>query len=87
VSNIEPTLVLSTANITEKTCNEYLWQAPFATYEKGEYGWWVYVPEDGPENLPADLVPCFELARQHNCCWIMFDCDAPEDSSLPLFDW
>lgn len=50
---IERMLVLSTANVTAETCNIYLHTAPFAAFEKGDYGWFVYVATDLPDDLPA----------------------------------
>jgi hypothetical protein len=84
---IEPMLVLSTAHLTEETCNQYVWRAPFSAYPKGDYGWFVYVAEDSPEDLPVDLEHCFEAARQQNACWIMFDRDAELDDTLQVFKW
>lgn len=84
--NIERMLVVSTANITEKTCNEFLpsWKGP--AYQKTEYGWFVYVQEE-TDNLPTDLEAVMHLARSENCRWVMLDRDAPEDSRLLIFDW
>ena len=83
---IEPMLVLSTGNLTFETCNHWLKQSDHAVFEKGEYGWFVYVGEPG-DDFPADLLACITLARQRRCCWIMFDRDAPAAAELPSYDW
>lgn len=44
---IEPMLVLSTGNLTFETCNEWMRQAEHAVFEKGDYGWFIYVAEPG----------------------------------------
>lgn len=84
---IETLLMLSTAHLCQETCNDWLRQAPFAVFGKGDYGWFVYVPDDEPEDLPADLRDCFTLARSCNCDWVMFDCDADTVSALPIYAW
>jgi hypothetical protein len=56
---------------------------------KGEYGWWIYAPED-PEDLqgfPDDLRAICELARQHGCSWICLDRDADEIAGLKTWEW
>ncbi|HWV60502.1 MAG TPA: hypothetical protein VN034_07610 [Sphingopyxis sp.] len=83
---IEPMLVLSTGNLTFETCNRWMKKADHAVFEKGEYGWFVYVGEPG-DKLPADLLDCIALARQRHCCWVMFDRDAPASAELPIYDW
>ncbi|MCI1271665.1 MAG: hypothetical protein LKM31_10810 [Sphingobium sp.] len=84
---IERMLVLSTANVTAETCNVYLHTAPFAAFEKGDYGWFVYVPIDLPDDLPADLAGCFDVASRAGVDWIMLDRDAQEHPGLPAYDW
>ncbi len=84
---IEPMMVLSTGHLTFDTCNRWLKQADHAVFEKGDYGWFIYVIERGEDDMPADLGACMELARQLRCAWIMFDRDAPEVDQLPSYDW
>ena len=83
---IEPMLVLSTGNLTFETCNHWLKQSDHAVFEKGDYGWFVYVGEPG-DDFPDDLRACMEIARQRGCCWIMFDRDAEASAELPSYDW
>lgn len=87
MSEIAKMLVLSTAHLAEETCNEWLADAPFAVYQKGEYGWFVYVISDYPEDLPEDLKACLDLAHGRDVEWIMFDCDGPFELTLPVYDW
>ena len=84
---IARTLVLSTSHLTEATCNGYLHTAPFAVFEKGEYGWFVYVIDDYPEGMPPGLAQCFSIARGLGCEWIMFDRDGPVMDFLPAYEW
>jgi hypothetical protein len=84
---IERMLVLSTANVTPETCNLYLHTAPFAAFEKGDYGWFVFAPTDVPDDLPADLAGCFDLASRNGVEWVMFDRDAEVHPDLPAYDW
>lgn len=84
---IEPMLVLSTGNLTFDTCNRWMKAADHAVFEKGEYGWFVYVTEPCNDDVPTDLAACFALARRCNCPWIMFDRDAPAAAELPSYDW
>lgn len=83
---IEPMLVLSTGNLTFETCNHWFAQSEHAVFEKGDYGWFVYVGEPG-DDFPDDLRACMEIARQRGCCWIMFDRDAEASAELPSYDW
>jgi hypothetical protein len=83
---IQKMLVLSTGNLTEKTCNVFMPKAEASFYEKKEYGWFAYVTDDR-EGLPADLVDCLELAQEAGASWIMFDQDADAAPGLPYYEW
>lgn len=94
---IRKVLGLSTAHIRETTANLLeresdennlgLTVYPFA------YGYWVFVNnsitekdnEDYDSNIPKDLMECMQLAHQNDCQWIQFDCDGPEETTLPLY--
>lgn len=98
---IEISLVLSTGHVSAETARTLdYWAGNNAgatktplhpVFNKGAYGWWVYVGEDdaGPDgaDLPADLRACLALARQIKCEWIMFDRDAPAIDRLPTYEW
>jgi hypothetical protein len=88
-------LDLSTAHLTPAT-RELLDDEPdFVTTvmkHPGGYGWLVYVqqddvdPEEDAENIPPDLLACLKLAREHDCVWMLFDCDADTIPGLPTYD-
>ena len=84
---IEAMLVLSTAHLTEHTCNMWLHDARVTAFAKGDYGWFVHVAGDEPDNLPADLDACLALGRIGGFAWIMFDRDADIAPGLPVHDW
>jgi hypothetical protein len=85
---IEPMLVLVTNHLTDFTCNTFLPAHDGAVWEKGEYGWFVYVVEDDVDNdVPEDLRQCMEYARSLGCFWIMFDRDGSAIDQLPTYDW
>ena len=61
-----------------------------SVYEKGEYGWWIYVGdklENIPDNLPDDLMRCIHEAYAWNCQWLCLDCDGEEIPGVPIYDW
>lgn len=80
-------LVLSTAHLTPIACNEYLPKPPFAAFTKGDYGWFVYVTDDVPDDIPKSLLDCLEFAHDRNCGWIMFDEAGPIHDDLAIYDW
>ena len=84
---IEPMLVLSTGHLTEETCNLFLADYEGPAWRKGDYGWFVYVPEDVDDELPPDLTACLALAREKGAFWIMFDRDEAQVDELPAYDW
>lgn len=85
---IERLLVLSTTHITEHTCNTCLRAQNDSTpvYEKGGYGWFVYVDAWFPDT-PEDLNRTMTFAREKGCEWVMFDSDGPTIEQLPSYDW
>ncbi len=51
---------------------------------KTRYGWLVYAPEGVAEGLPGDLTAILLRAREQGAEYILFDCDAPPASDLPI---
>ncbi|MGW2421486.1 DUF5983 family protein [Streptomyces sp. NPDC001709] len=56
-----------------------------------EHGWLMYAPESASERAraygwPEELLPIVQLARAHNCAYILFDADADTIDQLPAFD-
>lgn len=84
---IEAMLALSTAHLTPHSCNVWLPACDYACFAKGDYGWFVYVPDDMDDDIPGDLVQCIDLARSLHCDWVMFDRDQAPHSTLPLYAW
>ena len=85
-------LTVSTAHITENTCNIALpsltGQIPI--WEKTDAGWFIYARLDTlglDADIPADLLPLLEYAQQQDCEYIMLDKDWPTLADLPIYDW
>jgi len=58
-----------------------------SAFEKGEYGWFVYVPEpqlleELVEGLTEDVATCIRFAAAQDMQWIMFDRDVDVISQL-----
>ncbi len=51
---------------------------------KTRYGWFVYCPEEGAEELPQDLRKVLARARQSGAEYALFDCDAIPLEDLPI---
>lgn len=51
---------------------------------KTRYGWLVYAPEGVAEGLPDDLSAILLRAREQGAEYVLFDCDAPPASDLPI---
>lgn len=82
-------LALSTGHLTEKTCNMLGNIEGIIGYNKGGYGWFVYVPEYLNElgHIPADIYACLKLALEGKYDWIMFDRDVEVINELPVYEW
>jgi hypothetical protein len=93
--NVRRFLDISTAHLlptTRHMIEEKTVIGPIYDYPDG-FGWLVYVPDpqrvaewEGPDPIPADLIACFDKARELRCDYILFDCDAMELDGLPLYD-
>lgn len=83
---------LSIAHISEET-NQLIDQNELSivSYEKSLYGWLLLVPpvdyEEETRSLPEDLKAILNLAKEHDCVWVMLDRDGYMYDSLPVFDW
>ena len=80
-------LTLSTGHLREST-REWIDAAAgtFASYPKGDYGWFMYASEAPGEDYPNELIVCMNRARELGCEWIMFDVDGPELDGLVVFE-
>ena len=93
-SYVRRILDISTAHVSGRTAELIRCERLHAfavIFEKGDYGWLVYVPsepgnEDHPD-FPADLKAVMVFARKLDCDWIMFDRDGVILDELPAFDW
>lgn len=89
---IQNVLVLSTSHLTKATADLLTSGADGLPvfFDKGEYGWWVHVPErtiDIPEACPADLRVLIWRAHQLDCHWVCLDRDGSVNSNLPTWEW
>lgn len=96
--DITRVLNLSTAHITKNTAdtldrcalnNDYI---PLCSvYEKGEYGWYVYIDDSGePDQIPdelSDIRDCIIFALKHDITCICFDRDTDTVVGLPVYNW
>lgn len=83
-------LDVSTAHITNETCNVFLNdpESPVCSYSF-EYGQFVFVhdPEEIEGRVPEDLLDCIKAARWLDCDWIKFDCDGTIYPELKTYNW
>ena len=93
---IERVLTVSTAHISaetdEKLCNGDMDEAGMSVYEKGEFGWFLFVDPVVEcfwykEKIPEDLMSCIRLAQANHCEWLCLDRDAEILSELPTYEW
>ena len=89
-------ITLSTAHITEETSkmlenpNNKL---PLSIYNKGQFGWFIYVPTETKDDsetlkeLPKDLAILYMFARYNEFEVICLDCDGDTVDKLPIYDW
>lgn len=84
-------LVLSTGHLTEKV-GTTIGRANYnSIYEKGDHGYFVWVPGNDSEacmgSMPVCLHECIMFARGKGCQWIMFDQDGDRVEGLQFYDW
>ena len=85
-------LTLSTAHISQDTCNHILPQLcrTLPVWDKGGHGWFIYarLEQLGLEaNIPDDLRNVLQYAAKRKCDYIMLDMDWPIAADLASFDW
>ena len=93
---IERVLSISTAHISaetdEKLRNGDMDEAGMSVYEKGEFGWFIFVDHVVEcfwykDEIPEDLMRCIRLAQANHCEWLCLDRDAETVDNLPTYDW
>lgn len=98
---IHKTLVLSTAHVSVDTLralgdsmNDQGTAKSLVAYSKGDYGWYVQVPEDVTDpdvhiGLIAhhkELMRLCLRAETLGCEWLCLDCDGPEVDGILTFE-
>jgi hypothetical protein len=90
---INKELVVSTAHLKQETAKamDDVDSAISWTRDNVEYGYLVYVPNEGyadeDEDFPEEMRAVVKLARSLGCKWIRYDCDGPELDGFAKFDW
>ena len=56
-----------------------------SVYEKGEYGWILFLVSPG-DSLPDDLARLVGIAEREGCDVISLDRDEVEDADLPIYE-
>lgn len=92
-------LTISTAHVSKETISLLEKECksqdilPVIAYKKGDYGFWVYCPDDmmeyfgGGENVPNDLWECMLVAYEHDCRWLCLDRDGEVVEKLLVYEW
>lgn len=85
-AHIKPTTAVLLNNMAAPS--GYAWNKDpggIIVYDKGEYGWFVYLDFDGiddeiehhgNERIPQDLLDCIKLARDNDCDMLCLDGDS-----------
>lgn len=84
-------VALSTAHLTEHTCNTWLPAAAdhgFSAFPKADWGWFIPIMPVCPgHSLPRDLAAVMSWAKLQGASWIMFDRDVEAIDELTYHDW
>ena len=87
---ISKTLELSTAHISYATSLAM----DHGDYRIARYGYGYLVYADpwqikhrDESEYQSDLLDCIALAIEHNCTYILFDCDEEPIEELPIYEW
>ena len=102
MSEICKMITLSTAHVSEDsirllerdTRSGGYPKAGLVSYQKSDYGFFIYVPSDEEEWKETeqeiareDLKAVAAYARNAGCEWLVLDCDGPKEDTLPLYEW
>lgn len=90
-------LTISTSHITRGTAvrlDNPKTDFCVSIFNKGEYGWWIYIPSYyrtayhlKKVDVPKDLNDCINLAIKNHCEWLCLDCDGAETDQLETYEW
>jgi hypothetical protein len=80
-------LVLSTAHLNPYVSQRVLPGVGYPAFQKDNFGWFIYVMDDLPTEMPNSLKVVLNYASDLSCDWVMFDQDAPTLPSLPEYEW
>ena len=92
INNLEinKELVLSTAHVTQAECNN----DEFFNYSSDEFNTRFHAEltlddmvEKDLGNKYPNLSRLLELAKNHDCKWLVLDCDGIVHNSLKVFTW
>lgn len=80
-------LTITTAHLSAATCAALCAEETPVSCYPNEYGAFVYVRSEVPDDTPDDLAVVLRFAIDEGFAWIKFDRDADFVPGLPDFDW
>lgn len=92
---IKKVLTISTAHISAETeeqlCNGDMDEAGLTVYEKGDFGYWIFIDPATEvlwhkDEIPEDLMRCIKLAQKNDCSWLCLYCNGDEVPDMPTYE-
>lgn len=77
-------LRLSQAHLPPTICGDWLEPGALIAFDLGNGSWLIPVAAEQAEDILADLIECFALARANARDWLLFNSDTPLLSILPV---
>lgn len=77
-------LRLSQAHLPPTTCGDWLEPGALFAFDLGNGSRLISVADEQAEDIPADIIECFALARANAHDWLLFGSDTPSLSILPV---
>jgi len=78
-------LDISTAHVDQAGIDE-LDEGHNLSCSKTQFGWWLWVSDEGENDTPKCIRDIFDLATALDCDYVQLDCDAMIHPSLPYYD-
>ncbi|WP_159832395.1 hypothetical protein [Novosphingobium sp. TCA1] len=79
--------VLGTVHMSPRTALHWIPRCPWACFQKGDYGWFMYVCDDvgvtEAVDVPPEIRSAIHVAKREGCGWIMWDSDGPVIDEQP----